>query len=307
MGSPPLVSVVLPTRNRVELLRRAVESVRAQSEQSLELIVVDDASSDETHAYLEKLAAADDRVRLVHNTIPRGGGGARNEGVKISRGEWIAFIDDDDEWLPTKLERQLGTLKATAGAVACSCSYVVRSVSGASRVIAARANSTVQDLLMHNWLGGASVCVCLSGAIREIGGFDSKLRAAQDLDLWVRLRQKGPVAVCPEALVVHRVHKGARITTNPQSQYMGVRRFHLKHRSLMSVAIRRHRLSYCSYVMSTQATRRPERRLRYLVLAALNATPRYSLGFIKQSLPLLIRDVLASTRHLGQPPRAGGK
>jgi glycosyltransferase involved in cell wall biosynthesis len=301
------VSVILPTRNRLELLRRAVESVRTQSEQHVELIVVDDASTDGTQAYLEELAANDPRVRFVRNASPRGGGGARNEGIKLSRGEWVAFIDDDDEWLPNKLQRQLEILRANADAVACSCSYVVRSASGASKVIAARANATVQELLAHNWLGGASVCVCASSALREVGGFDAKLRAAQDLDLWVRLRQKGPIAVCPEALVLHRAHVGPRITTNSHSQYLGVRRFYLKHRALMSVATRQHRLSYCCYVMSTQASRGPRRRLRYLAMAMLNSSPRYSLSFVKQSVPVLIRDAFFRAGYLGHRPGPTGK
>jgi glycosyltransferase involved in cell wall biosynthesis len=214
----PLVSVVLPTRDRLGLLRRAVASVRAQTEQRFELIVVDDASTDGTQAYLESLPAADGRIRVVRNAVPGGGGGARNEGLRLSRGEWIAFIDDDDEWMAHKLERQLQTLSSNATAVACSCSYLVRSAARGWRVMPPRANASLQQLLMYNCLGGASVCLCSSAVLRNIGGFDARLKAAQDLDLWVRLRQQGDVAVCTEALVVHRAHTGPRITTNAQAQ-----------------------------------------------------------------------------------------
>ena len=289
-GGRPLVSVVLPTRNRLELLRRAVNSVRAQSERRFELIVVDDVSTDGTHAYLEKLPTVDERIRVVRNAVPLGGGGARNEGVRLSRGDWIAFLDDDDEWMPSKLERQLQALRPNPTAVACSCGFIVRSALRGSRVIAAQRNATLQQLLTYNCLGGASVCMCSREALRSVGAFDAKLKSVQDLDLWVRLRQRGNVAVCPEPLVVHHAHTGPRITTNSQSQYMGVRRFYFKHRTLMNSATRGHWISYSCYVMSTQATRRLRRRLRFLAMALLNSSPRHALTFARRSAPRLVRD-----------------
>lgn len=312
-ASRPLVSVVLPTRDRLELLRRAVASVRVQTEQRLELIVVDDVSSDATADFLVRLGAEDPRVRVVRNSLRAGGGGARNAGISLGRGEWTAFIDDDDEWLPEKLERQLRALAGHPSAVACSCGFVVRSGAGGARVILARTNVTVQQLLMHNWLGGASVCLCSSAVLRDIGGFDPKLRAAQDLDLWVRLRQRGEVVVCAEALALHRAHRGPRITTDARSQYLGARRFHLKYRRLMNPATRRHRIAHSCYVMSTEATRRLPHRLRLLAIAVRNAAPRFSVAYARRSLPLLVRDVFArrgarsAARMAGLPARTERK
>jgi glycosyltransferase involved in cell wall biosynthesis len=297
----PLVSVILPTRDRLELLRRAVASVRAQTERRFELIVVDDASSDDTPDYLQQLVAADRRIRIVRNALPGGGGGARNAGIRLSGARWVAFIDDDDEWLPHKLEQQLRILQSDGAAVACSCGYLVRSRSGASKVMAVRANTTVQELLTNNWLGGASTCVCSSEALRDIGGFDPSLRAGQDLDLWVRLRQRGKVAICAETLVIHRAHAGPRITTDTKSQYLGVRRFYFKHRDLMVPATRRHRLSYCCYVMSMQIARPLRRRMRLLIMAAINTSPRYSAGFVKRSAWLLVRDAFAQSLAAFKP------
>lgn len=287
---PPLVSVILPTRNRVELLRRAVASVQAQTERRFELIIVDDASSDNTQAVLQQLAAADTRTRIVRNTIPSGGGGARNDGIKLSRGQWVAFLDDDDEWFPHKLERQLQTLQSNEVAVACSCGYILRSTCNASRLVAVRANTTVQQLLTKNCLGGASMCMCTSEALRAIGGFDPSLRSGQDLDLWLRLRQLGEIAVCAETLVLHRAHTGTRITTDARAQYLGARRFHFKHRHLMSAATRRHHVSYCCFLMSMQTARPMRRRVRLLAVAMSNTAPRYSASFIKRSAPLLVRN-----------------
>lgn len=294
MDSPvPLVSVILPTRDRLDLLRRALASVRGQSEQRFEVIVVDDCSSDGTHEYLAQLAEADARVRVVRTEMPSGGGGARNQGIRLSRAPWVAFIDDDDEWMPHKLAAQLRTLEAHPQAVACSCNFlVVRSETGASQLVNARVDVTLQELLAHNWLGGASACLCASEPLHRIGGFDIKLRAAQDLDLWVRLRQQGDIAVCREPLVMHRAHTGPRITTNAHAQYVGARRFHLKYRYLMSAATRRHRISHSCFVMSTESRRGLSRRLHFLAIALRNSTLRFSLAYLRRSVPLLLRDAL---------------
>jgi len=287
----PLVSVVLPTRNRVGNLGRAVQSVFQQSVPDWELIIVDDASGDGTAAYLSELVSQDDRVRLVRNVTPMGGAGARNAGLKQSRGEWIAFLDDDDEWLPTKLQHQLQALNSNPAAVACSCHYVMRFPSGTSRMVTVPASVRLEQLVVDNQLGSASLCICSSEVLRDIGGFDAKLRSAQDQDLWVRLRQRGDVVVCNLALVLYQAHGGPRVTNNMGSQYAGARRFHFKHRHLMDEQLRRRRMALNCYLMSRQDTRPFRHRLQYLMLSLLNSSPGVSLSYAKSSVPRLIRDV----------------
>ena len=107
-AAPPAVSVVIPTRGRAELLRRALGSVAAQTHRDLEVVVVVDGPDPATEALLD---AWDGRpLTVVVNPRSVGGGEARNVGVRAARGEWIAFLDDDDEWLPHKLDRQLRDL-----------------------------------------------------------------------------------------------------------------------------------------------------------------------------------------------------
>ncbi len=113
-AAAPVVSVVIPTRNRCALLARALGSVLAQTHEELEVIVVDEASTDRTPEVIA--AVADPRVRLLRHEIARGAAGARNAGVKAARGRWCAFLDDDDLWAPTKLASQLGALEANPGA-----------------------------------------------------------------------------------------------------------------------------------------------------------------------------------------------
>jgi glycosyltransferase involved in cell wall biosynthesis len=295
---PPLVSVILPTRDRAKYLSRAVASVLAQSEQDIELIVVNDASSDGTREYLDRLAAQDGRVRVVQNAVAMGGAGARNAGIAFGRGKWIAFLDDDDEWMPMKLQRQLEKLRANASAVACSCSYVVSFSSGWSRLVAVPAFLTLGQLLVDNQLGSSSLCICSSNVLRDIGGFDIKFKSAQDHDLWVRLRQKGDVEVCSEALVLYHSHREIRITNNMHTQYVGARHFYLKHRNLMDEPLRRRRLSYNCFIMSRQVNRSLRHRIRYLILSLLNSPMGSSLSYARSSMPRLVRDAALGSLKL---------
>lgn len=288
----PLVSVILPTRNRADLVPGAMASVLAQSVPDLELIVIDDASDDGTSDYLAAAANRDGRVRIVRNTVPQGGAGARNEGIALSRGSWIAFLDDDDEWLPMKLQRQLQRLESEPRAVACSCSYVARAPSGAARTMRVPQSVSLRQLLMRNCLGGASMCLCSAAVLKGIGGFDRGFASGQDFDLWVRLRQQGDVVSCDEPLAVHRAHGGLRITSDMRAQYLGARRFYFKHRGLMDLALRRHWLSFICFMASRQTTRTLRQRLRYLRCSLHSPSLRFSLAHVKGSLPLLLRDAL---------------
>ena len=98
-------------------MSRAVTSVLAQSEEDFELIVIDDASEDGTGEYLAAVARQDCRVRVLRNARPQGGAGARNKGIAVSSGKWIAFLDDDDEWMSTKLQHQVRKLDSEPDAV----------------------------------------------------------------------------------------------------------------------------------------------------------------------------------------------
>lgn len=293
--SEPRVSVVMPTHNRAAFVGRAVASVLRQTESDFELIIVDDASTDGTGECLASLARQDERIRVLTNTASKGGGGARNVGIEASRGQWVAFLDDDDEWVPGKLEIQLAKLATSPAAVACSCGYEQHFSSGASKVVRLPQQVTLTQLLCGSVLGGASMCVCARTVLQAIGGFDASFRSGQDWDLWVRLRQQGPIAVCDEPLVRYKAHDGDRITNNMNSQYLGARRFYFKHRHLMDAALRRHRLAYTCFIMSRQPNRPGSARLRYLALSLHHSTPRVALSYAASSLPRLLMDMVRGT------------
>ena len=122
-----IVSAVIPTRGRPELLRRAVRSALAQTLREIEVVVVIDGEDSVTRLVTNEWAQQDARVHVVALDVSVGGSDARNRGVDAASGEWIAFLDDDDEWLPGKLQAQLDALKtSTAPALIGSCKMIAR-------------------------------------------------------------------------------------------------------------------------------------------------------------------------------------
>jgi glycosyltransferase involved in cell wall biosynthesis len=188
----PRVSVVIPTRNRAELIGRAIRSVLAQTMSDLELIVVDDASTDATVAAVQQFE--DSRLRNVR--LPENGRQSRalNEGIGRARAEWVAFLDDDDEWLPHKLEAQLARLSEApdASAVYCRCKVMTSEGLRGPMTRSALPEGDITDaLLSRRMLITPSGYVVRREALFSVGGFDEALFASQDMDLWLRLCQAG--------------------------------------------------------------------------------------------------------------------
>lgn len=294
----PLVSVVLPTHNRAEFIGCAIKSVLCQTEKNIELIVVDDASTDETPAVLNQFSRIDSRIKILRNSKPLGGGGARNVGIAASTGTWVAFLDDDDVWMENKLRAQLKKLAAHPPAVACSCSYEQYTSTGRMKVVRTPSNITLQQLLRLNYLGGASMCMASRSVLLRIGGFDAKFRSGQDWDLWVRLRYEGLIAVCSEPLMKYQNHNAIRISNNMDAQYLGARRFYFKHRQAMNDSLRRYRVSYSCFIMSRQTKRRLTTRFIYLILSLVHSDFGSGWSYVRSSLPRLIRDLFRKVHHV---------
>ncbi len=209
MGQP-CVSVVVPTRNRAALVTATLRSVLNQRDVDLEVIVVDDASTDETVAALARVS--DDRLRVVRHSTQQGVSAARNTGISAADGRWLAFVDDDDLFAPDKLVSQLAALKASPGA-RWSCVGVVV-VDFALRIIDwVEAPSTTdlssQMLLYDAVPGGGSGVVVSRDLLDEVGYFDPDLSCEADWDMWLRLAQESSVATVARPLLAYRVHRSA--------------------------------------------------------------------------------------------------
>jgi len=207
-GKTPKVSVIIPTYNRAHLVGRAIRSVLNQTYQDFEIIVVDDGSTDNTEEVVKSFN--DPRIRYIRHEENRGGSAARNTGIRAARGEYIAFLDSDDEWLPKKLEKQLQKFSQVGRQVAAV--YVGREWRDCQRektvrVFVPRFRGRIfKYLLMENVVGSCTDVMVRKACLEEVGLFDERLPARQDIDLWIRLAKKYEFDFIPEILSIRCLH-----------------------------------------------------------------------------------------------------
>ena len=185
------ISVIIPTYNRKHTLKRAIQSVYIQSLPPFEIIVVDDGSNDGTKEWVKR-RYPDIKYIYQKNT---GVSSARNKGIKIARGDWIALLDSDDEWLPNKLEEQINEIKSNLDVKILH-----------SNEIWIRNGVRVNQMKKHKKFGGyifekcLDICRISPSSIMlkkeifdEVGTFDESLKVCEDYDLWLRITSKYPV------------------------------------------------------------------------------------------------------------------
>ncbi|HEX7706052.1 MAG TPA: glycosyltransferase family 2 protein [Thermoanaerobaculia bacterium] len=197
----PLISAVITTWNRAHMVPRAIRSVQDQTCDSIEIIVVDDASEDDTVNVVSRLD--DPRVRLIVNETNRGPGGAKNAGVNAARGEYIAFLDSDDEWLPQKLERQLRAMSAADASPMSVTSCWIEPGNG-SRFV--RRYITHRDSLtaiasgeMYNF---GSTSMIRRSCFSEVGAIREDLTRFEDVEWMLRYSLRNEFLVLEEPLSV---------------------------------------------------------------------------------------------------------
>lgn len=212
----PKVSAIIPTQRRPQMLREAAASVLGQTFRDLELIIVANAATPDAIAAAFDLARHDARVSVVnlaHGSLP----GARNAGIAVARGEWVGFLDDDDLWLPSKIADQLAEAERT-GADLIACGMVQFNAHGDIGLVGApipEALTLSEALTLYNCLpGGASGALVRMAAIKALGGFDERLRACEDWDMWRRLSWRHRIAIVPRVLARYRIHDGSMSRVN---------------------------------------------------------------------------------------------
>lgn len=198
---PPRVSVILPVFNRAATIRRCVDSVRAQTLADWELVVVDDASSDESAAIIT--SDGDARIRLLRHERNRGAAAARNTAMREAHGEYVAWIDSDDEWMPEKLARQLALLDA-GHADACACDYVMATAGHEHAVRIGTSDDWRRSLHTECRLAAGSTLFVRRACLEKVGPLDEALRSHEDWDWCLRLTQHYRLVIAPEPLA--RIH-----------------------------------------------------------------------------------------------------
>ena len=203
----PEVSILIPSRDRPQCLPRTLASALRQQDVHAEIIIIDDGSRVPVAELLEPVASR--RVRVIRQEQPTGVSSARNAGIAAARGQWLAFLDDDDLWAPTKVRRSLDAATRQDAHFAFSAGVAIDQHGRVAFVDdgPSERTSLYYGLLAANVLPfGASNVVATTSCVRDLGGFDPELSTLADWDFNVRLSAAGPGAVVPERLVAWMLH-----------------------------------------------------------------------------------------------------
>ena len=210
----PRVSVILPTHNRAWTLTAAVDSVLEQAGGPLELIVVDDGSTDGTPALL---ASYGDRIRTIRQAN-RGVSAARNTGIRAARGPLIALLDSDDRWLPGKVAAQVAFFDAHPDALICQTEEIW--IRNGVRVNPGKRHRKQGGMIFERSL---ALCLVSPSAVMmrrrlldEVGLFDERLPACEDYDLWLRIAWKYPVGLVDQPLIAKYGGHADQLSRRPE-------------------------------------------------------------------------------------------
>jgi glycosyltransferase involved in cell wall biosynthesis len=217
------ISVVIPTFNRAELLTGAIRSVLNQTFQDFEVLIVDDGSSDTTPDVVKSFD--DNRIHYIRHTARRGGAAARNTGIARAGGEYVAFLDDDDEWFPHKLASQMAVMRRSEPEVAAIYSgyFIVERATGrvCGRMTPKAKGDLSAELLANNPIGGTSCMLVKKDCLEKVGCFDESLPSFQDRDLWIRLSREFRFDYVEEPLLNYYVHP-KKVWTNFDALLQGL-------------------------------------------------------------------------------------
>lgn len=208
----PLVSVIMPTYNYAQFIGDAIESVINQTWQTWEMLIIDDGSTDNTESVVQFYVSKDSRIRYFALGQNSGRAAvARNYGISNSKGKYVAFLDSDDMWKPTKIERQIELLENNENIFLVYTRYIVMKNGTFSKILPKRrklrSGKVFTSLFLSNNFIGSST-VLLRNILKENNLFDTdiKLRAIEDYALWLKIAKNKHVAYIDDPLVVYREH-----------------------------------------------------------------------------------------------------
>ena len=234
-----MVSVIITTYKREPaMILRALNSVLVQTYKDYEIIIVDDSPSDfvargDVHAAIEQQQRLHPEIGIYY--IPHeknmGACAARNTGLGAAKGEYIAYLDDDDEWLPEKLEKQVRLMSDTSIAL-IYCGRLLKNDETDENIIEKTEylrGNVFKTLIDHNFIGSTSFPLIRTAILKEVGGFDVLMKSSQDYDVWLRIAERYRIDYIAEPLVMYHTHAGEQITSNPQKKIDGLERLNEKY------------------------------------------------------------------------------
>lgn len=281
-----LVSAVIPTRNRRALLEQALSSALGQVGVAVEALVVDEGSSDGTSEWLAGIA--DPRVEVIRHDEPRGVAAARNAAITRASGEWVAFLDDDDLWAPVKARDQVELAERAAASLVVSAMVGIDGRGDVTKLIAAPDPARLAErLLLTNAIGAPSCTLVRTEALRSVGGFDTRLAALADWDLWLRLVPRLYVASASEPLAAYREHATNMMITDAErieAEFELMRAKHGRAAAVAGLRFGRHWRARWEATRALAAGNRARAAAGYLRRAALDRSPRYAAAGVMLAL-----------------------
>ncbi len=223
----PLISVIIPTCNRPSLLEAAIRSVLWQTYPAFEIVVVDDASTTDTCQVVESFG--DDRITWVRNEYNQGAAVSRNRGADRAKGELLAFLDDDDEWVPHKLAEQVKLFDGPeVGMVLC---YAHDKRFGLRKIWKPAPEVTYEDLFKSNSISPTSTFLVRKSFFQQVDGFDPALRSGTEYDLAFRLSKRSAIRTAPMLMVTMKAAKDGHQSTKWPEKLSSWMTLHRKYRS----------------------------------------------------------------------------
>ncbi len=239
------VSVIIPTHNRAEFLPSAITSVLNQTFQDFEIIIVDDCSKDNTQEVVRGFN--DMRIKYIRNEVNKGEAGSRNVGILNSNAEYIAFLDDDDEWLPDKLRLQVDLLENNPSIVGVVYTGYVEVDRSNNKIIwqmvPAKRGNIYKDILVKNYVGVPSTVVLRRACFEKVSLFDENIIYPTDYDMWIRLSDKFCFEYIKESLVRYYVHERS-ISGNLELRIRGAEKILKKYEQSFSLNSKAHSQCY---------------------------------------------------------------
>lgn len=211
------ISVIIPTYNRARFIKRAISSVLCQTYQNFEIIVVDGPSTDNTQDIVKKIQ--DKRIKYMRPKIQRGVSAARNAGIDQAKGEFIAFLDSDDEWLPEKLEKQMDVFEngdPGIGVVSTGFFIINKKNKLAGIVFPKYRGFLKKEIFFANPRIGTSTVLVKRECFKTVGQFDINLLTHEDLDLWLRISEYFKFDFVSDSLVKYYMHDDNQ-SDNPEA------------------------------------------------------------------------------------------
>ena len=297
----PLISVIIPAFNHEEFIGEALDSVLDQTYRNLEVIVVDDGSTDNTKEVLKRY---EEEIKYIYQQN-RGVSSARNRGIAISRGEFIAFLDADDIWLPEKLEVQLNLMEGegSIGLVGCGrygMDYSGNTMEGLLGKNYSNHVEFLNQLLIGNiFRGGSTGAFVKKECFEKVGLFDESMRFGEDWDMWIRIAKLYKVRFVDKPMVKVRQHDSPKGYRNLKTMESNIRRLIKKNEDLYPWSIKRKAYSrmYTDMAMHCLNEKKKLKAAFFLISAICSYPLRINRG--DRKIKLLLRSMIPDIAYQG--------